>query len=119
MQKYATKLRFGVMSYLNDNSSGRDGGVLRAQMKFVGPYLADGTTDNPAKEWDATTGVFVTNPDTSDATNSSVTDSGAANYLNKFGSLSHTYKTYDNVSELYYSAIRYFKKPGQCHRVFQ
>ena len=34
------------------------------------------------------------------------------NYLNKFGEFSQTYKIYDNVSELYYAAVRYFENLG-------
>jgi type IV pilus assembly protein PilY1 len=31
------------------------------------------------------------------------------NYLNKFGQAAKSYMTYDNVSELYYAAVRYFE----------
>ena len=34
------------------------------------------------------------------------------NYLNQFGHNSQTYETYDNVSELYYAAARYFENLG-------
>ncbi|MDR3429820.1 PilC/PilY family type IV pilus protein [Silvimonas sp.] len=121
MQQYASKLRFGVISYLNDNNVKRDGGVLRTQMKFIGPTKPQpGQPDvtNSQNEWDGTTGVFVTNPNPADATatvpsgGGTIPNSGAINYLNKFGQLTHTYKTYDPASELYYTAIRYFKNQG-------
>ena len=42
-----------------------------------------------------------------------VNNSGVMNYLNKFGQITPgSYKTYDPVGELYYAAIRYFKKLG-------
>ncbi len=121
IQGYANKIRYSAFGYLNDSNILRDGGVLRARQKFVGPTApVPGSTaiDNLKKEWDASTGVFVTNPDTADAkaTNdqfapsTSVVNSGVINYLNKFGEVTPgSYKTYDNVSELYYAAIRYFK----------
>lgn len=128
IQKYSNKIRYSAFGYLNDGRN-RDGGVLRARQKFVGPTqpvpgstpivntpLVTGLTTG--REWDPSTGVFVQNPDDADraATNTlfgtSIVDSGVMNYLNKFGSASHSYKTYDNVSELYYAAIRYFKNQG-------
>ena len=130
LQQYSSKLRFSAFGYLNDGDILRDGGVLRAQQKFVGPTQpvpgstpitnAPGATagQTTGAEWSATTGVMTLNPDATDATNtagimgltsSSVTNSGVLNYLNKFGSTAQSYKTYDNVSELYYAALRYFK----------
>lgn len=122
MQKYANKIRYSAFGYLNDGNILRDGGVLRAQQKFAGPTKpVPGSTPvtNPAAEWDSATGVFVLNPDSADATatagimgipSGTVTNSGVLNYLNKFGEVTPgSYKTYDNVSELYYAAIRYFK----------
>ena len=118
LQKYANKIRYSAFGYLNDSSILRDGGVLRAQQKFVGPNKpVPGSTaiTNPGREWDASTGVFVQNPDKADADASALIfgtteNSGVINYLNKFGQITPgSYKTYDNVSELYYAAIRYFK----------
>ncbi len=37
MQKYAMQLRYGALGYLNDGNLHRDGGVLRARLKAVGP----------------------------------------------------------------------------------
>ena len=119
MQKYANKIRYSAFGYLNDSNIQRDGGVLRARQKYVGPMQPNPgsvATTNPLAEWDASTGVFVRNPDSADAATTStligstLADSGVLNYLNKFGASSHSYKTYDNVSELYYAAIRYFKR---------
>ena len=119
MQQYALQLRFSAFGYLNDNDVKRDGGVMRARMNYIGPTQpvpgsADITNTSTA-EWDATTGIMKTNPDPLDATDTNtvfgvtVTNSGAMNYLNKFGYYAHSYKQYDPVSELYYSVLRYYK----------
>jgi type IV pilus assembly protein PilY1 len=122
IHQYAEQIRLSAFGYLNDSNLYRDGGVLRARQKFVGPNLvtASGATEpNAAREWDAQTGVFVTNPDPADATATAnefgtpIDNSGVINYLNKFGQITQSsYKVYDNVSELYYAALRYFKKQG-------
>ena len=122
IQQYSDQIRYSAFGYLNDSNLSRDGGVLRAQQKFVGPMKpvpGSGPVSNAASEWDASTGVMTINPDASDASDTStlfgvtVTNSGVMNYLNKFGQITPgTYKTYDPVGELYYAAIRYFKKLG-------
>jgi type IV pilus assembly protein PilY1 len=123
IQQYTNKIRYSAFGYLNDDDVLRDGGVLRAQQKFVGPTqpVPNSTAiTNPAAEWDAATGVFTLNPDAADAAatkavmglpnGAEITNSGVINYLNKFGELKPTkYKLYDPVSELYYGALRYFK----------
>jgi type IV pilus assembly protein PilY1 len=123
IQQYANKIRYSAFGYLNDDDILRDGGVLRAQQKFVGPMKPVPNLPaitNPAAEWDADTGIFKLNPDAADAANTKavmglpdgaeITNSGVANYVNKFGELKPTkYKLYDPVSELYYGALRYFK----------
>lgn len=121
MQQYSSRIRFSVHSYLNDSNQQRDGGVLRAQMKFVGPTQPVPNSTpiaNPRKEWDGSTGVYVTNPDSADVTSANslglpagtITNSGAINYVNKFGQIGHSYKVFDNVGELYYATLRYYKK---------
>lgn len=115
LQKYATRIRYGAFGYLNDPDINRDGGVLRAPMKFVGPTKAvpgQPATANGATEWSSVDGTFIDNPDTADASASSVANSGVLNYLNKFGKETHGYKKYDPISEMYYGAIRYFKNLG-------
>lgn len=121
MQKYADKIRFSAFGYLNDSNLSRDGGVLRARMKFIGPTqpVPGGLpVTNTVAEWNATTGIQLQNPDSSDASNTMVAtgvvvaDSGVMNYLNKFGQFAKTYKTYDPVSELYYSVLRYYRNLG-------
>lgn len=115
MQKYSTKFRYSAFGYLNDSSIDRDGGVMRARMKYVGPIQTvpgQPNATNPLAEWDSSTGIFLTNPDTVDAAASGVSNSGVINYLNKFGELTHIYKSKDPVSELYYAAIRYYKNQG-------
>jgi type IV pilus assembly protein PilY1 len=126
MQFYSNKIRYSAFGYLNDNNLLRDGGVLRAQQKFIGPTKPVPNLPaiaNAAAEWSSSTGQFTFNPDATDAANtksimglpdgSEVTNSGALNYLNKFGeinaSTSSSYKSYDPVSELYYGALRYFR----------
>ena len=125
IQKNASKMNFAAFGYGTDvtnsnpinpiNQNQPNGGILRAKMGFVGPTIyTPGSVDtpNPNTEWDANTGIFNLNPDSASATASNVENSGVINYLNKFGSISGWYKRYDPVSELYYTAIRYFKKQG-------
>ena len=112
LQKYSDRLRVAAFGYLIDNvdPAQRNGAVLRAPMKYVGPKHFDSNFSlvsgaNPNQEWDTNTGVFVTNPDGAAEGNS-----GVANYLNKFGRTGSTagnYKRYDAVGELYYEALRY------------
>jgi len=128
IQKNSKKLNFAAFGYLNDpgvnppmsnvdhdRNRRIDGGVLRAKMAPLGPLVANpGSVDtiNPNPEWDANTGVFITNPDPVAASATGVSNSGVINYLNKFGLTSSSYKRYDPVSELYYTAIRYLKNQG-------
>jgi type IV pilus assembly protein PilY1 len=129
MQAYSSKLRFSTFGYLNqsgDTSQQRDGGVMRARMKFIGPTTPiPGSTAvaNSATEWDTTSGIMTVNPDKTDATATvstaaaagftvSVPNSGVMNYLNKFGYTSGSYKSKDPVGEMYYAALRYFKHLG-------
>lgn len=129
IQNNAKNIRYSAFGYLGDGrrfnagtdaSTTRDGGVMRARKKFVGPTLGPSQTTNPNREWDATTGVFIQNPDPDDAsatqtaTGQTVEHSGVINFLNKTGQIvpDALYKRYDPVSELYYSAIRYFKNQG-------
>lgn len=119
IQQYSSDIRYSVFGYLNDHDVLRDGGVLRAKQKFVGqtvrvPGVA-GNQDNPANEWDATTGVFVQSPNPTDAsaTNAAILGSGVINYLNKFGQMTTKgHKSKDPVSELFYTSLRYFKNQG-------
>src|SRR5699024_3525329 len=104
IQKNSDRIRYSVLGYLNDDDMKRDGGVLRAAQKYVGPErLVPGTglEDNPNKEWNPTTGVLYTNPDPTDAANTpgTVTNSGVINYINKFGQLNtNDHKSFDPVS---------------------
>ena len=122
IQQYASKIRYSAFGYLNDSNLQRDGGVLRARQKFVGPMVPVPTAPdvaNTATEWDAASGILTINPDSSDASSTAtlfgvpVSNSGVINYLNKFGQvIPGSYKTFDPVGELYYAAVRYFKKLG-------
>mgnify|MGYP001145109662 CR=1 FL=1 len=116
IQSSSDRLRFSIFGYLNHTqNAGRDGAVMRARQKFVGPRLPGGATNLNA-EWNAATGVFVQNPDPNDAaaTNSefgiTITRSGVINYLNQFGQLTNNnHKSQDPVSELFYAAVRYMR----------
>ncbi|WP_456465221.1 pilus assembly protein [Persephonella sp.] len=121
LQKYAEKMRFSLISYvIKDNPDiSRDGGVLRANMKWIAPKIKQGLKyhdssgslvtcsdidgcDNPEKEFNED-GILINNPD-----NVSNGNSGIINYINKFG-YKNGYKSYDPISEMYYEIIRYFK----------
>lgn len=119
-QMNADNLRVSVFGYLQDNSRSRNGGVMRAPLKYLGPRQYDAgsnlmTAANPVAEWNATTGVFIDNPQSSDATYGAQghPKSGAIMYINKFGTLDPNnvglYKSLDPVSELYYEALRYLQ----------
>lgn len=127
MQQYAMKLRYSIFGYLNDDNIQRDGGVMRARMKYIGPQQpvpGSSAITNAAYEWDGTTGIMRTNPDPTDASDTQsaaasagytvpVTNSGVMNYLNKFGKVvTGFYKSYDPVGEMYYAATRYFRNLG-------
>jgi type IV pilus assembly protein PilY1 len=115
IQQYSQKIRFSAFGYLNEGGDVRQGGAMRAPMGFVGPILPQALSPpvaNPSPEWDPTTGIMSTNPDPVIAAGSGVSQSGVMNYLNKFGEYGQQYKTYDNVGELYYAAVRYFENMG-------
>lgn len=119
LQQYSDKLTYDIFGYQNNGSNPeRDGGIMRARQKFIGPllhYPDQDSTPNTAREWD-NNGILIRNPDVTDAsnTNAGIVDSGVINYLNKFGQMNtgRVAKSYDNVSELYYAALRYFKRQG-------
>ncbi|HMN74794.1 MAG TPA: PilC/PilY family type IV pilus protein [Burkholderiaceae bacterium] len=113
LQKYSDRVRVAAFGYLIDNGNPqRNGGVLRAPMKYVGPKAFDANFQlvsgaNPAQEWNTDTGIFLPNPD-----KATEGKSGVANYLNQFGRTGATegnYKRYDPVGELYYEALRYLQ----------
>lgn len=108
VQRNADTKRFAVTSYTFDSDNSRHGGVLRSNMKYVGPTrpkAGGGTEANPNKEW-GTNGLLVNNPDGA----SGGLNSGVINYLNKFSDPG--YKSRDPVSELFYETLRYFKNQG-------
>nr|WP_288256248.1 PilC/PilY family type IV pilus protein [uncultured Pseudomonas sp.] len=111
IQRYANDIRYSAFSYLNIDGNTRNGGVLRAQQKYVGQSMrvpgVSGSSTNPDAEWSPTTGIIHTNPH-NDATG----NSGVINYINKFGELTNVHKSNDPASELYYTALRYFKNQG-------
>ena len=121
IQKYSDQLRLAAFGYLMDqtrsDTNGRYGGVLRAPMKFVGGKTFDSSgqentplSGNPKAEWDTTTGIFASNPE-SDTTQTNPV-SGVINYLNKFGRTGPVpgrYKIYDPVGELHGESLRYLQ----------
>lgn len=118
LQTRAEGVRVSAFGYALENGNGRYGGVLRAPMKFLGPQYRDTAgvlQSNSQAEWDATTGILVTDPLNAAGGSSSFptgapafTTSGVANYLNKFGNTG-IYKSNDPVGELYYETLRYFQ----------
>ncbi|TVO78382.1 pilus assembly protein [Sedimenticola selenatireducens] len=111
IQKNAENKRFAVTSYLKDATIAKNGGVLRAKMKYVGPDrpVTSGfgaRQTNPNAEF-GTDGLYVTDPDAQSGSNG-ITDSGVINYINRF-SRAHGYKSYDPVSELFYESLHYFR----------
>jgi len=111
LQQYSDNIRYSVFSYLNQDGNNRNGGVMRAPQSYIGqitrtPGIPEQQA-NPTPEWNATTGQLITNPYNDDSGNS-----GVINYINKFGELSNRHKSNDPVSELYYTALRYFKNQG-------
>ena len=104
LQRNANKMRFGVMAYTTDNTH-RQGGVLRSNMKYVGPEIGTGEV-NTIKEY-GEDGLLLTNPESASSGNS-----GVINYVNKFAIEAGRYKGYDPVSELFYEAVRFYKNLG-------
>ncbi|HYG06914.1 MAG TPA: pilus assembly protein [Stenotrophomonas sp.] len=125
IQEYSQRIKYSIFGYLNIDGNAVDTGVMRARQKFVGPktYAPEqGPLANPNQEWNPTTGVLVVNPDKTDAdattalvgASKPIVNSGVINYLNKFGQMNtgKNIKSNDDVSELYYAALRYFKNQG-------
>ena len=113
IQKNASKMRFAVMSFLRDPDHGRHGGVLRANMKYVGKYMpapAGGIMANDNAEINNIDGTFYLDPDDADSDASGVLNSGVINYINKFGA--NGYKSYDPIGELFYECLNYYKNRG-------
>ncbi|GGA38306.1 pilus assembly protein [Dyella nitratireducens] len=116
IQQNFTKIRVGAAGYgfLFGNAS--PNGVVRALLHDNGPTAYNGygaRTSNKYAEWDPSSGIFYQNPDAADKTyatapgNIAFTDSGAINYLNKFG-YNGNYEQYDTVGDLYWSTLAYY-----------
>lgn len=118
LQTRAEGVRVSAFGYALENGNGRYGGVLRAPMKFLGSQYRDTSgvlQSNTQAEWDATTGIFISDPLNAAVGSSAFpagapafTASGVTNYLNNFGSTG-IYKSNDPVGELYYETLRYFQ----------
>lgn len=113
IQNHSLQMRFALTSYTGDDDHRRNGGVLRANAKYVGyyrPATGGGLELNPNAEVGAD-GVFVFNPDNV-TIGSGVNNSGIINYINSFALGPERYKSYDPVAELFYEGLRYFKNLG-------
>lgn len=118
IQQNFTKIRVGASAYafLNGNGNGQGNGVVRALLRDNGPTRYNGNaarSSNPYAEWNASTGIFAINPATADTTGTApgggnATQTGAINYLNKFGYTSAGYETYDTISDLYWATLAYY-----------
>lgn len=118
LQDYSQQLQYSLFGYLNHSDGNRDGGVMRARMKYIGSLMRNNQglwVSNPRREWDPVTGVLIRNPDADWAKNThdSIVDSGVINYINKFGEMTtRNHKSTDPVSELYYTSLRYLRGKG-------
>jgi len=113
IQQNANRIRVGASGYVFNNGGNHPNGLVRALLRDNGPTSYNGfgaRQDNPNKEWDKDTGVFVANPDPASASASGVTNSGAINYLNQFGLQETGYENLDTLSELYWATLAYYKK---------
>jgi type IV pilus assembly protein PilY1 len=120
IQEYSRRIRFSAFGFLNDHAVLRDGGVLRARQKFVGPQKLDPASQlwvtNTNSEWDADTGVLKKNPDTADATDTAGvvgTTTGVSSYstgtvANPLGTTTLLAKTVDDSG-----VINYINRFGQ------
>jgi type IV pilus assembly protein PilY1 len=114
MQEHALEMRYALTSYTGHDSNNRNGGVLRANAKYVGimrPLISGGLEANPAAEINER-GQYVYNPDNV-AIADGVNNSGILNYINSFGLGPERYKSFDPVAELYYESLRYIKNLGR------
>lgn len=113
LQNNALRMRFGLSSYLADNSHTRNGGVLRSLAKYIGylkPASSGGLEINSRTEVDEF-GRTVFNPESVSIT-AGVNNSGVLNYINNFGLGANGYKSFDPIAELYYESLRYLKNLG-------
>lgn len=112
IQSKSERMRFAVTSYLNDNSKTRDGGVLRANMKYIGRTIPDGNGGSAANSFAeiASDGTYIDDPDGL-AGSGGIDYSGVINYINRFSE--YGYKSSDPAAELFYESIRYFKNIGR------
>lgn len=114
LQKNALKMRYALTSYTGRTGNGINGGVLRANAKYIGaqrPTPSGGIEDNPNKEIDSL-GLFTFDPDkvagkAGGVNGISPVNSGVANYINQFALFAGRYKSNDPDAELYYEGLRY------------
>lgn len=113
IQENRDSMRFGVMSYSGADGDKQNGGVLRAEMKYIGATMPDGaggTIINPLKEIDGATGKLIVNAEPLVAIPGEK-KSGVITYLNKFNQ-NKKYMEIDPAGELFYESTRYFRNLG-------
>lgn len=113
LQNHSLEMRYALTSYTAQHGNSRNGGVLRANAKYIGyqrPAVNGGLELNPNAEIDEQ-GLYVFNPDIV-TLGSGVNNSGILNYINSFGLGPEGYKRNDPVAELYYEGLRYIKNLG-------
>jgi type IV pilus assembly protein PilY1 len=114
LQKNALKMRYALNSYSAQSGNGRNGGILRANAKYIG-YLrptSDGGVEVNLEAEIAEDGTTVSNPDGVSLADG-VVNSGVLNYINQFGLAAGRYKSNDPVAELYYEGLRYMMNLGR------
>ena len=104
IQRNARTKRFGAISYSTDGSNTRDGGVLRSNMKYVGPTLPDGTTNSVAE--------FPHRRHAGEQSRRRHRRAQQRRHQLHQQVQRRGYKSLDPVSELFYESIRYFKHLG-------
>ena len=116
IQQNYTKVRVGATAYAFLDGYSHPNGAVRAMLRDNGPTSYNGygaRATNSYTEWNASTGVFYTNPDAADSQygsapgNVTFTNSGVINYLNKFG-YSVNYELHDTVADLYWATLAYY-----------
>ncbi len=118
LQGNSQKMRFALTSYTGRSGNAINGGVLRANAKYIGyyrPSTSGGSEVNPNAETDQN-GLYVFDPDglaKKFGVNSvKPVNSGILNYINQFALFAGQYKANDPDAELYYEGLRYLMNLG-------
>jgi type IV pilus assembly protein PilY1 len=116
IQQNYTRIRVGAAGYVFASGDRAANGLVRALLRDNGPTTYNGNgarQTNTQSEWDAKTGIFAANPYPTDTAKTpgatTPTQTGAINYLNKFG-YANGYETYDTLADLYWASLAYLMK---------